>query len=183
MSPERTITSDDNTVIKFSDLQSHRGIAFDLAPDAQARESLAEDLGAKGLRKLRFKGNIAPLGKSDWQLTASLGASLTQSCVITLDPVTTRIDEPVTRQYLAQMPELSTDEEIEMPEDDTAEPLPVSIDLAHIMAEALSLAAPAFPRIEGATHKNQAFSEPGTEPLTEEAAKPFANLKDLMKKP
>ncbi len=39
-----------------------------------------------------------------------------------------------------------TDDEAEMPEDDTAEPLPEVIDPGAVMFEALALALPDYPR-------------------------------------
>ncbi len=79
----------------------------------------------------------------DWRLEAKLGATVVQPCVVTAEPVTTRIDDPVTRRYLAQMPEPQGDE-VEMPEDDSAEPLPDVLDLSAVMAEALALALPLY---------------------------------------
>ena len=63
-------------------------------PDAAARGALAEELGLLDLRKLRLSGRITPDGDSGWRLDATLGATVVQPCVVTLQPVTTRIDEP-----------------------------------------------------------------------------------------
>ena len=41
-------------------------------------------------------------------------------------------------------------DEVEMPEDDTVEPMPEVIDLAEVAAEALALALPLYPRAPGA---------------------------------
>jgi uncharacterized metal-binding protein YceD (DUF177 family) len=149
-----------------------------LVPDAEARARLAEELGLLGLRKLRLTGRLIPEGKRDWRLEASLGATVVQPCVVTAEPVTTRIDEPLTRRYLAQMPEPEGDE-VEMPEDDTAEPLPATLDLAAVIAEALALALPLYPRAEGATLDSAQFAAPGVAPMTDEDAKPLAGLAAL----
>jgi len=102
---------------------------------------------------------------------------------VTLDPVTTRIDTEVRRTYLANMPE-PAGEEVEMPEDDTIEPLPVTIDPAAVMAEALALALPLYPRKDGVALGEANYAAPGTEAMTDETARPFAglaNLRDRMK--
>lgn len=154
--------------------------AFEILPDADARDALAERLGILGLKKLRFAGRLVPEGKRDWLLDAELGATAVQSCVVTTEPVTTRIDETVERRYLAEMPALPEGEEVEMP-DETVEPLPASLDLGAVMAEALALALPPWPRAEGADLEESAFAEPGTRPMTDEEARPFARLRQMMR--
>jgi uncharacterized metal-binding protein YceD (DUF177 family) len=168
-------------VFRISDLSQNAPTVFDLAPDPDHMAALANDMGLLALRKLRFRGEIRALGKRDWELTATLGATVDQSCVVTLDPVTTRIDAPVERRYLAEMPEPEGDE-VEMPEDDTIEPLGSVIDPAAVMAEALALNLPLYPRAEGADLGRAQFAEPGTAPLTDEDTKPFAGLAALKSK-
>jgi uncharacterized metal-binding protein YceD (DUF177 family) len=152
--------------------------AFELVPDAAARERLAAELGLLGLRKLRLTGRLVPEGKRDWRLEASLGATVVQPCVVTAEPVTTRLDEPVARRYLAVMPE-PEGEEVEMPEDDSAEPLPAALDLFAVLAEALALALPQYPRAAGAELGEAVFAAPGVAPMTDEEARPLAGLAAL----
>ena len=152
--------------------------AFEILPDAEARARIARDLDLSALRKLRLSGRLVPEGARDWRLEATLGATVVQPCVVTAEPVSTRIDEPVLRRYLAEMEEPEGDE-IEMPEDDTAEPLPATLDLWEVMVEALALALPPYPRLEGAALPQAVFAPPGTAPLTDEDAKPLAGLAAL----
>ena len=105
-------------------------VAFDLRPDEATRSEIAARLDLLGLRKVSFAGEVAPAGSRDLQLEGKLGATVVQPCVVTGDPVTTRIDVPVVRRYLAEMEEPEGDE-VEMPEDDSAEPLPASIGRRH----------------------------------------------------
>lgn len=162
-------------LVRFSMLRG-RPTAVDLAPDAAARKAIAAELGIRAVRKLRLTGTLAPLNREDWQLDAMLGATVVQDCVVTLEPVTSRIDEPVMRTYLAAPPELPDAEEIEMPEDDTVEPLPETLDLGAVMIEALALALPAYPHVEGVSPLEASFTEPGKTAMTDEEAKPFAGL-------
>jgi uncharacterized metal-binding protein YceD (DUF177 family) len=177
---ERAMTERDK--IRLTDLSNRGATEFRLEPDAEARSALAKRLDIPAVRKLRFSGRIVPEGRRDWRLDADLGATVVQSCVVTLDPVTTRIDEKIERRYLADMPPAPEGSEIEMPQDDTAEPLPETLDLAEVMAEALALALPPFPRTEGAALGEAVFTEPGREPLTDEAVRPFAGLAGLRDK-
>lgn len=158
-----------------------RDVPFELTPDAETRSALAEEMGILGIRKLTLKGEIGPDGKKDLVLRGHLGATVVQSCVVTLEPVTTRIDEPVLRRYVAgyEMPE---EAEAEMPEDESIEPLPAEIDLEAVMAEALALNLPPWPRAEGVEPVEIAVTEPGKVPMTDDDAKPFAALKSLKDK-
>lgn len=168
--------------LRLADLPKTSPTTFGLEPDAGARDALADELGILGIRKLRFAGTLHPVGKRDWELRATLGATVVQPCVVTLDPVTTRIDEEVRRTYLAELPEMPEGGEVEMPEDDTLEPLPDTLDLAQVMAEALALALPPYPRAEGAALADTVFTEPGKSPMTDDEAKPFAGLGALRDK-
>lgn len=167
-------------VLRLADLR--REITVELRPDAAAREAIAGRLGLLALKKLSFTGKLLPEGRADWRLEADLGATVVQPCVVTLEPVTTRIDEAVTRRYLAESDEPAPGSEAEMPQDDTAEPLPETLDLAEVMEEALALALPAWPRAEGVELGALAVTEPGRKPLTDEDVKPFAALGELRRK-
>jgi uncharacterized metal-binding protein YceD (DUF177 family) len=169
-------------LIRFAALREARALPFSLTPGAEARAALAGDLGLIALRKLRFEGQLVPEGKRDWRLEARLGATVVQPCVVTLEPVSTRIDEDITRHYLADLPAQPEGEEVEMPEDETVEPLPETLDLQEVMAEALALALPLYPRAEGVELGEAAYTEPGKRAMSDEEAKPLAGLGELLKK-
>jgi uncharacterized metal-binding protein YceD (DUF177 family) len=168
---------------RVSDLPQNRAFAFDLAPDAEAMAALAARLDLDALRKLGFAGTLEAEGKGAWRLQARLGATVVQPCVVTLAPVTTRIDETVIRRFLPHLPEEDSDaDEIEMPEDETIEQLGPEIDLAAVMEEALALALPLYPRADRAHMAEQRFTEPGKTPMSDEDVRPFAGLKALRDK-
>ncbi len=166
-----------DTVIRLSDVTTDK--IFSLTADADERSAIAERLSILGVKKLSFKGKIAPDGALDWVLTADLGATVSQACVVTLEPVSTRIDEAVSRRYLHAMPEHDEGSETEMPDDETAELAPIELNLATVMEEALALALPAWPRKDGIDAVEMTVTEPGTAPLTDADVKPFAALKSL----
>ena len=166
--------------LRVADLPQNRDTPFDLRPEAAELRAIAEDLDLSALRKLSFRGTIRASGEADWLLEAVLGATVVQPCVVTLEPVTTRIDEKVRRLYLADpAPLLPEGDEGEMPEDDSIEPLGPVIDPHAVMIEALALALPAYPRAEGAEIGPVTVTEPGKDALTDAALKPFAGLAGL----
>ncbi len=173
---------DTPTKIRLAALRSGGTHEFRLEPDADARAAIADELELVALKKLRLQGKLIPEGKSDWRLEAMLGVTVVQPCVATLAPVTTRIDAEVDRTYLAEPPEAPEADELEIPEDDTIEPLPAVLDLQDLMIEALALNLPLYPRAEGAEPVEETFAEDGVEPIREEETKPFAGLAALRDK-
>lgn len=169
-------------VVHLSELSNRRTTTFDLVVSGDDNASLQQDLGLLALRKLRFTGQIAPMRGAGWELTADLGATAVQPCVVTLDPVTTRIDASLRRRYVPQQDMPAAGSETEMPEDDTIELLVESIDLLEILAEALALALPDYPRSDAASLTKTGFAPDGVQPMTDEDTKPFAALHALRDK-
>ncbi len=150
-------------------------------PGPEALEAIAGELELIALRKLRFVGKLSPLGKRDWRLTGHLGATVVQPCVVTLAPVTTRIEEEVARNFVTDFVEPEADE-VEIPETVEDEPLGHDIDVGAVVLEALALALPVYPRAEGAEIEETVFTEPGKTPLRDEELRPFAGLAQLRNK-
>ncbi|MEO1676545.1 MAG: DUF177 domain-containing protein [Pseudomonadota bacterium] len=170
------------TVIRLTSLPPGKSATISYRPNPSAVDEIRGRLDLLGLRKMRLEGTLTPLGRRDWQLDAELGATVVQPCAITLDPVTTRIDETLTRRYLADWAP-PAEAEAEIPEDDSAEALPDVLDIAALAEEALALALPPFPRADGAALGEMSATPPGAAPIgEEEAEKPFAGLADLKKR-
>ncbi|MFT6674771.1 MAG: uncharacterized metal-binding protein YceD (DUF177 family) [Sulfitobacter sp.] len=178
----RTPPSD--TAFRVSDLSQSAKNTFALRPEAGQLALIAQELALSAVKKLSFQGQIAPQGKTDWTLSARLGATVVQPCVVTLDPVTTRIDVDVTRHFVSDF-EQPDEFEVEMPEDDSTEALSQWIDPAVVMMEALALAVPDYPRKDAAELGRMMYTKPGQAPMTDADARPFAGLaalKDQLKK-
>jgi uncharacterized metal-binding protein YceD (DUF177 family) len=175
----RTPPSD--TALHVAELSQTAENLFSIAPAGAELTALAQQLGLSALRKLRFEGRIKPLGATDWQLKARLGATVVQPCVVTLEPVTTRIDIDVARAFVQGYQE-PDEPETEMTDDDTTEALGSWIDPALVMQEALALAVPDYPRKDNATLGQLVYTKPGDAPMTDEDARPFAGLADLKSK-
>lgn len=175
--------------IRVADMNDRTGRSFTLSPNQDALAALAKDLDLLALKKLRFTGELRPDGRRGWKLTGQIGATVVQSCVVSLDPVTTRIEEQVLRRYTPDMDALqarsepeSDGEGAQIPQDDSIEPLPAVIDLTDVMSEALALSLPLYPRAEGVELGEAVYAEIGTTPLRDEDVKPFAGLAGLRAK-
>lgn len=138
-------------VIDLARLRDVTGFAFDIAPDGPEAEAVARLMGARSVRKMRFQGALTPLPAAGWRLEGRLGATAIQTCVISLDPVTTRIEQPVRRTWLPSSEPLPAEIVLVPGEDeDEVEPLGPSIDLGLVAIEVLALALPDYPRKPGA---------------------------------
>ena len=159
-------------------LGSRKPTRFRFVPQACDRATLAAALRLLDLPRLDFSGEIIPVGRHDYRLTARLSASVVQACVVTLAPVPANLTEEITRSYVRDYhaPDV---EEVELSQDDDAEPLPEIIDIVQIAVEALALALPLYPRARNAKLGVTEFAPPGAEPIRESDLKPFAGLAGL----
>ena len=162
---------------RVADLAARKGTTFELLPTVAQLATIAAEIGISAIRKLRFTGELTPPGNRDWVLTAALGATVVQPCVVTLAPVSTRIDEPVKRTYLAHMP-AQTETEVEL-QDETIEPLGPEIDVGAVLLEALTLALPLYPRANGVEFGAASYTQDGPQPL-DDKIRPFAGLRDKL---
>ncbi|ARO14537.1 hypothetical protein BVG79_01191 [Ketogulonicigenium robustum] len=167
-------------IVRLPEVSGRKAHHFDIQPDYAARTAIAAALDINAIKKLRFEGTLTPKGRHDWHFAGHLGATVVQDCVVTFAPVTTRIDQEVERNYLADYSEAASGE-VEMPEDDTIEPLPQNLDLAEVMIEALSLALPLFPRAPGVAPLN-IDTDPDFDENDGQTRKPFAGLAGLRDK-
>jgi hypothetical protein len=164
-------------VVEVRQLRDLADFAFDLAPTEAEAAALARLMGARAVRKLRFRGRLARLPGGGWRLEARLGATVVQTCVVSLDPVTTRIDQRVARTWLPQAAPAPAELVVDPDADDEVEPLGARIDLGLVATEALALALPPYPRKPGASLGPTALAGRGGP--AEETPKPFAALAAL----
>lgn len=165
--------------VKRSDLTGNQSVMVDIRPNEEELSELAQELDILGARKVTLVGRIEPSGKHDWVVRANLGATVMQPCVVTLQPVTTRIEEQIERSYAPDVPSFEGEEEVELPSEDLPDPLGRGIDLGQLLREELALALPTYPRAEGASLNDATFTEPGATPMSDDDARPFAGLAAL----
>lgn len=154
----------------------HRAIeAPETARDAIARLAELRDVAA-----LSATFDLAKRG-SKVHVTGRVRARVGQTCVVSLEPMETDIDETIDLTFAPPSAgtvadEHGTSEPARKAVDDAPEPLTGnSIDLGAIAAEFLVLAIDPYPRKEGAEFAPPAVEEAGN--------KPFAALAALQKNP
>lgn len=168
-------------VLEVRSLTDVEDFAFDIAPDPSEAEALARLMGARSVRKMRFQGRLSPLPGSGWGLEGMLGATVIQTCVVSLEPVTTRVDIPVRRRFLPDRAgPAAAGVVVSLDEDDEVEPLGPRIDFGLVATEALALALPDYPRKPEA--EVSAGSGADDAAAEEPARRPFASLAALRDK-
>lgn len=167
-------------VYEVESLPANRLIKFELTPNDGEIEALKAMLGLTGLKKMRMRGEISPLGAKSWLLEAELGATVSQLCVVSADPVRTRIDALVRIKFVpeSKMPDESDETEL----DEELDVLGKAIDIGIVATEALALEIPLYPRKEGAEFENTSAAPIGEAPMTDADVKPFAGLAGLKEK-
>jgi uncharacterized metal-binding protein YceD (DUF177 family) len=122
-----------------------------IAADATERAGLAQRFGLVAIDRLEADVTLRRIGPSDIAFEAEIAAEVTQSCVITLEPVQSKLRETFRLIYRPGLDEEEADRlALENPDDDLVEPLGETIDLGEAVAQQLSIALDPFPRAAGA---------------------------------
>ena len=126
-----------------------------------------------GLRKLRFAGRLTAEGRARLAAGGDAGPTVVQPCVVTAEPVTTRLDEPVTRRYLADMPEPEEGRGRDARGRHGTEPLPATARSCGGDGRGAGAGAAALPAgCRARPLESAAFAAPGVAPMTDQDAKP-----------
>lgn len=135
---------------------------------AAERAALARRFGIPGIGQLAAEVALRPEPGGAVRATGRLSAEVTQSCVVTLDPVEQRVEEAVDLRFVPEGEESDADD----PESPDEVPMTGGVlDLGEALAEQLSLALDPYPRAPGAELPAEA-GEGGR-------ASPFAALRAL----
>lgn len=172
----------DPSVLIISDLPQNKPRRFAMRWEQSDLTDHLEVMELRALSKVSIEGDIQAEGGKNWRLTAKVGASAVQACVVTMEDVKTRLDVDITRRYIADFEaheaEFASEEDL----DDEAEPVPEQINLLDLALETVSLNLDDFPRKQGEELDPVLAAPEGVEPLTDDAVKPFAGLAALKAK-
>lgn len=170
------------------DLAGLAGKPVSRSADEAERAAIAGAFELLSLDDLEIEGVFRREGEEGWRFDGELRATLEQPCVVTLEPVPSRLAEPVERRWRPGAPDpfaasaTATASEFAFDDDDPPEPLGDGIDLGAVALETLALGLDPYPRAEGAQFAPLSAMPAGAAPLgDEEERKPFAALAALRK--
>lgn len=155
-----------------------RGTEFTVEASPEERDALAKDLDLPAIKSLTARLHVTG-SPARVHVKGRLRASIVQTCVVTLEPFESELDEEVEVAFRAPLDgerEPVSGEEIEADPDAPDELLGDRIDLGAITAEFLALGLDPYPRKPGVE-----FEAAATEGAAETEASPFAALARLRK--
>jgi uncharacterized metal-binding protein YceD (DUF177 family) len=153
--------------LAFADVPE-TGRQIDLAADEGTRAAVAEAAGIAGLPRLQASFDVTRHGAEGLRIVGRVSATVTQSCVVTLEPIESEIEEAVDLVFSPQadLDDAATEEPPEVLRDGV-------VDLGAIATEFLILGIDPYPRRPGAV-----FDAPA---VGEQRSNPFAALAALKK--
>lgn len=163
-----------------------RGISFEA--DERERRRLAERFDLIDLKSLKGKATLKPWRRIGFALEGRFEADVVQACVVTLEPVESRLEEGFRIHFLpaelldreAGAPGSEREIVIDAESEEPPEALQGgSIDVGEAVAEQLALALDPYPRKPGVAFEEAGRAEAAA---SEERPNPFAALEKLKKK-
>lgn len=145
------------------------------------RETIAALLDLVALDDLRFTFRIHRRGEGRLALSGTLAAVVTQTCVVSLEPVASTLEVPVEIEFwprhLIEDRAETIDEAASHGTLDWPEPIvDGKIDLGPVIYETFATSLDPYPKREGVSFE---WSEPGASAGKEKPESPFAALKRL----
>ena len=157
---------------------------IDIEADADERAALARRFGLLALDSLTAKVGLTSVDGGLVRVHGTLAAKVTQACVVTLEPVMTRVEGSFERLYGAGAPEEAGGPITDADAEESPEPFTHgAVDVGEAVAEQLALELDPFPRAPGAAFDG--FSN-GSKSVGDDDtgdAGPFAVLARLKEKP
>lgn len=158
------------------------GSPFEIALDEAALTRIAEAMDLLSVEHLVIEGRLIPQAAGAILLQGELGAKVTQSCVVSLEPVEAAVEAELVRKFVPEprrrrQPE--TELVFELEDEDEPEFFTGNrIDVLKSALEELSLALDPFPRKD--TVELSANDQASRTDKTQDRTKPFAGLKALI---
>lgn len=150
------------------------GRHLDLVADPETRAAIAELAGVAGLPRLAAEFDVTRYGRGGLRVVGSVSATVEQTCVVTLEPIESVIDEPIDLVLVpAAAPSSEDAAEVEMAPDAPDELIDGAVDLGAIATEFLILGIDPYARKPDAVFEAPAAGD--------DSAHPFAALAALTK--
>lgn len=165
--------------IRVEDVPEEDGQDVSLTPDARTREALAKIAGVVGLPRLEARFHVSRHGRGGLRVDGTVSATVEQTCVVTLEPVTNEVVEAVDLIFdpaAKDAPLAGEEESVLLGQAEPPEPLiDGTVDLGALATDFLLLGIDPYPRKPGAV-----FSPPPTP--EDKESHPFAALAALKRR-
>jgi len=160
--------------VTVDDIPEEGGQRFDLVADAPTRAAVARIAALRDLPRLEANVEVTRYGAGGLRVAGRVSATVGQTCVVTLEPLTDEIDEEVAVAFAPQVARQAGETGSAKEAADETEPLiDGTIDLGVLATEFLILGLDPYPR------QPDAVFQPPQDAAAEEG--PFATLAALKK--
>lgn len=179
MTGQEDVRTEFSRPVEVEDLGEDEEV-FEIDADAGERAALARRFDLLDLARLGASVRVRRAPGEAVRMRAEFWADVTQSCVVSLDPVSSHLEETFTVIYAPEAPP-APGAEVLLPAEDEEMPEPLVggvVDIGEAVAQQLGLALDPYPRRPGARFQSHFGPD---EPETE-AEGPFAALAALRKK-
>lgn len=144
------------------------GERFELVADADIRQAVARTIGLRDLPRLEANLEVGRQGASGLRVTGRVSATVGQTCVVTLEPLVSEIEEDVDLVFMPRSANGKPGEEAGVLANsaDNTEPLiDGQIDLGALASEFLVLGINPYPRKPGAVFQPPQDATPDQGPF------------------
>lgn len=150
-----------------------QGLHQDLEASSAQRDALAALAGVRGISSARASFDLTPMHDGRVHVVGAVSARVGQTCVVTLDPIDSAIDETVDLIFApaSQIKEQTSagDDDAEVP--DPPEPIEGGvIDVGRLATDVLLLGIDPYPRKPGAVFETAPVGDPSSHPFAALAA-------------
>lgn len=164
-------------IVAVAEIPESAGLRRDIDAGEAERQQIAATAGLRGLPRLGASFELVHLGGGRIHVSGRIRAQVEQTCVVTLEPLTSEFDEAIDVMFAPEVRDVAPKDAHELDEDPLGEdpPEPIvngEIDLGSLATEFLLLGLDPYPRKPGAEF------EPIVEPV-DPADHPFAALAAL----
>jgi uncharacterized metal-binding protein YceD (DUF177 family) len=148
------------------------GQRLDLVADEATRDAIAKAAGLAALPRLEAGFDLTRQGSAGLRVAGRVSATVVQNCVVTLEPIESRLDEPVDLVFLPDAEPAANAVDIRALEtDDPPEAIRDGvIDLGAVATEFLLLGLDPYPRKPGAVFEAAPAGDPASHPFAALAA-------------
>ncbi len=164
-----------------ADSIGREGAEYEIVADEAECRALARRFDLVSLTGLKAAVRLSPAGRTGRiRLEGRLAVDVVQTCVVSLEPVASHIEESFSRLFVPADEQPAEPEVVIDPEAEDTEPIVGGrIDIGETVAEEVALALDPYPRAAGAVFP----ASDEDEPVVEEAGRrPFAVLASLLEK-